>query len=298
MRLAAGALRWEPNPVFVRELRVRLRGDSGFRLLTLWTLIVVAAFGVALGSAVSLAPQGVTQEWFGEVSRSCSTAIWGAQLVLLTLALPGMLGAGLASERMRRTFVQLILTRLTDHDLAGGKVRAAMAQVGHLLLVSVPVQALALLLGGSSWSLPAKCFAICASWAYAVAALSLWLSSETRYPTRGIVVSYLATLLLCGGVPALDLFAAESQLLPGWRPLAAPYASWTALIATCQPDVFEGNLALAGRWGYAAPPHYWWLTSTVAGLVVGVGLETWTGLRVRLMRELTPELFEDGKADA
>ncbi|HEV3384524.1 MAG TPA: ABC transporter permease subunit, partial [Gemmata sp.] len=69
--------------------------------------------------------------------------------LLLTLFFAALSAAGAVSqEKDRRTFVLLLLTDMHDHEIVLGKMLGALLPISIQLLVTVPVLAMLLLLGG------------------------------------------------------------------------------------------------------------------------------------------------------
>jgi ABC-type Na+ efflux pump permease subunit len=90
----------------------------------------------------------------GETARLHRIAFELFSYTQLALVLFGgaMMGASsIAIEKDRRTFILLLVTRLTDGEIVLGKFASAVLQVGGLFLTSVPIYFLLCLFGGVSY---------------------------------------------------------------------------------------------------------------------------------------------------
>ena len=178
--------------------------------------------------------------------------------LLLTLFFATLSAASAVSqEKDRRTFVLLLLTDMRDYEIVLGKLVGALLPILLLLLVSAPVLALLLLLGGIS---PEQVLqAVLVLFASAVAAGSLGglvaLWREKTYQALALSVLFLV-LYIClsqgvgavgplvaagvdwGGVQAwLDPFVAMQSVLEpptgGWRGIAPAYGFVLVMVGLC-----------------------------------------------------------------
>ncbi len=117
-------------------------GYAGFFFVLLWT-----AWQAVIGFD--------REPTLGETARLHRIAFELFSYTQLALVLFGgaMIGAAsIAIEKDRRTFILLLVTRLSDSEIVVGKFASAVLQVGTLLLASVPVYFLMSLFGGVSFA--------------------------------------------------------------------------------------------------------------------------------------------------
>lgn len=136
----------EFNPVIVKELRGRMRG---WRTAVVTTVYLVGVSGLMLlvyGGLYSSAAYRVN----ATVGKQLLFTIVGMQLLLLSIISPISTAGAISGEREKQTYDVLLTTQLSPLSIILGKLGAALAYALLLIIVTVPLQALALLLGGLS----------------------------------------------------------------------------------------------------------------------------------------------------
>jgi ABC-type Na+ efflux pump permease subunit len=169
-------------------------------------------------------------------------------LLLLTLFFAVMSAAGAVSqEKDRRTFVLLLLTDMRDYEIVLGKMLGALLPITINLLVTAPVLAMLLLLGGID---PEQVFqAILVLGASAVAAGSLGglvaLWRERTFQALALSVLFLV------------LYICVTQGLGVVGPLVAADVDWFRVQAWLDPFVTMQTVLAppAGGWGGLAPAY-------------------------------------------
>ena len=185
------------GPIFTRELvtvprrgghfptRAAMIGLLGILGITTWQATVGFARDATLGETAS----------FGLLLFQIVAFVQ----LLLTLFFAALSAAGAVSmEKDRRTFVLLLLTDMRDYEIVLGKLVGALLPILTLQLVSAPVLAMLLLLGGID---PEQVFqAVLVLLASAVAAgslgglIALW--REKTYQALALSVLFLV-LYIC-----------------------------------------------------------------------------------------------------
>ena len=244
------------GPIFTRELvtvprrgghfpaRAAFVGLLGILGITTWQATVGFARDATLGETAS----------FGQLLFQIVAFVQ----LLLTMFSATLSAAGAVSqEKDRRTFVLLLLTDMRDYEIVLGKLVGALLPVLTLLLVSAPVLAMLLLLGGID---PEQVFqAVLVLLASAVAAGSLGglvaLWREKTYQALALSVLFLVLYVcLAQGIgtlgPAvaagvdwatvrawLDPFVAMQTVLEpparGWSGVAPAYGFLLVMLALC-----------------------------------------------------------------
>lgn len=139
------------NPVTVKELRGRMRGGRAFVVITLY-LGLMSAFTVLVYLSQMSELTGNTIVETGRLGRNLFGAIVGAEMLLVVLIMPALTAGAISGERERHTYDLLRLTLLPLPTLLVGKLASAVAYVGLLALVALPLQSVAFLFGGISQS--------------------------------------------------------------------------------------------------------------------------------------------------
>jgi len=134
------------NPVVGREVTERLRGLRAF--------VVIAAFVLVLTLTLFLVYEAMSsQASFDLATRTrVGRTVYEAVLLIMTLLVlffvPGLTAGAIAGERERQTLSTLQVTLLRPRSIIAGKILAALAYLGLLLVASLPVLAVAYALGG------------------------------------------------------------------------------------------------------------------------------------------------------
>ncbi|MHB9106313.1 MAG: hypothetical protein ACYDCO_04590 [Armatimonadota bacterium] len=184
--------RWaELMPVAGWEMRAFMRGARAPVVL-----FICAVLQVGAGLAVLLTTRntGLQPEQMAKVGRVLFSVVFlleAALLVMVPIYSTGLL----LREYPRRTMDDLLLTRLTGMEIAGGKLFAAVGYYAVVLVCALPVLALTFIFGGVSpwevlWSqLLLLMTAACAG--------AIGIHCAARY--RGLVVTVIMTVLLTFG---------------------------------------------------------------------------------------------------
>jgi ABC-type transport system involved in multi-copper enzyme maturation permease subunit len=140
---------WISNtqPVLVKELRGRMRGNRAFVILTLY-LLVLSVFALLL---YLVARSSIDNDPFSAGSTIGKTVFIGiaaVALIQVMLIVPAQAAAAIAGEREHETFDLLIATLLPSWKIVLGKLLAALAYAVMLIVAVVPFMALAFFFGG------------------------------------------------------------------------------------------------------------------------------------------------------
>ncbi len=143
--------RFGPGPVFVHESIAAARRWQLYALRSLFVL------GLLAGLALSWLPVQMQSgrangslpiQELASLGRSFYIAIATMQLVLVLIVAPAATAATICLDRARGTLTHMLVTDLTDSEIVLGKLAARLAPVLALVASTVPVLAIAGLLGG------------------------------------------------------------------------------------------------------------------------------------------------------
>ncbi|GAB4216380.1 MAG: ABC transporter permease [Roseiflexaceae bacterium] len=287
----------EINPVLMKDLRGRMRGAPAFLLLTLYLGILSAmALLVYVGVSDSAASDPNAGQRIGE---SLLYLITGVSLVQVCLITPLLTAGSIAGERERQTYDLLISSLLTPWQIVWGKLSAALAYAGLLVLGVIPLLSIAFLFGGVS---PVEVLIVLAGLlasAVLYACVGLFWSALLRSTVMAGALSLATVLSVQLGIPFLGLIASLvfgplTALWSGSAPLvylAGLLLCLHPFLSLYQTDVFlrtdQGlfylfwDLPSGGRLLLPSP----WLGFVVLALLLSAGLLL---LTVRLVRPDAP----------
>lgn len=230
------------NPVIGRELRVRVRLRRGYLLqaayLAFMVLIVALAYQSVVGDADNLRNPFDLQNALVEFYR----IVLGTLITLIALIAPALTANAITLERERKTIDLLLATPLTARQLLTGKLVASFAFVILLLALTMPVSAVCVLMGGTSFGDLIRAYVIVAFSTATLCAIALFTSVYARNSTLAVLWSYarvgaflLFTSMLVSLQAAFSSFAGSGTgvrlLFPMalLNPFAALYAADTEL---------------------------------------------------------------------
>lgn len=192
------------NPIVLKELRSRMRGRRAFLVLTLYLLILslmLALIYWAYTSGQGGAP-GATARDAGKVVLATVVAV---QMFLVALIGPSFTAGAISSEKESRTYELLRTTLLTPSHLVLGKLISALSYVALLLITSLPLQGIALLLGGVDLIEVVLSQLVLLVAAVVYALVGLYASAVARSTLSASVWAYLLALGLMFALPFLAL---------------------------------------------------------------------------------------------
>ncbi|MBX9624103.1 MAG: ABC transporter permease subunit [Gemmataceae bacterium] len=275
------------GPIFNRELATvpRRSGHYGSRAavvgliavlgITTWQATVGFARDATLGEAAA----------FGQLLFQIVCLVQ----LLLTLFFAALSAASAVSqEKDRRTFVLLLLTDMRDTEIVLGKLLGALLPVLVQLLVTVPVLALLLLLGGIDPEQVVQAVLVLVAAGVAAGSLgglvALW--RDRTFQALALSVLFLV------------LYVCLTQALGVVGPLVSPGVNWDTVRAWLDP--FSAMLTVleppAGGWTGLAPAYGFVLVMLGWCVVLnGIGvwkLRAWNPSGEPIMQRETPDAAE------
>lgn len=191
------------NPIILKEIRTRMRGNRAFVLLTAHLLIL----GILVGLLYIAFKSSMTSSGSLEERRVFGKAIFGLlvwiELVMVSFIAPALTSGSISMERERQTYDLLKVTLLSPRSLVVGKYASGLVFVFLLLFTSIPMQSPAFLFGGV---LPEEILIgtlILAVTAIAFCAVGLFTSSLFSRTLVSTVLSYAFAIFLVFGIPMI-----------------------------------------------------------------------------------------------
>ena len=299
-RSAVGSLL--TNPVTVKELRSRMRGRRAFAVLTLYLLV--------LGGVISVVYLAYTGNVAGPGSTAARTAgkglfaaVLAVQVFLVAFIGPAFTAGAISGERERQTFDLLRTTLLSAESFVLGKLISALGYVFLLVLVSIPLQSIAFLLGGLSLVelVISQVVILVAAVTYAL--YGLWCSAAMRTTLAATVTTFAGMLFVTFGTPLLAGMAAvlgstfsgtwlsgtlvEMLVLYGGIVAAATNLPATLIVSETlyldQDAVFGFTQTIGGTKMWAISP---WLLFILFHVLAAGLLYVWTVRRVRRVSDV------------
>ena len=201
------ASRWRiltQNPVMVKELRSRMRGRRAFVVLTIYLLAMSGLISLVYAAYASAAstPYGPDPSEAGKVVFA---VVMGVQGFLVLFIGPAFTAGAITGEKERQTYELLQTTLLSPRWFVIGKLMSALSYILLLTIASIPLQSIAFLLGGLSFTELVVGQLLLAVTAVAFALYGLYCSSIMRTTLASSVATFGGTLFAVVGFPLLIL---------------------------------------------------------------------------------------------
>jgi ABC-type transport system involved in multi-copper enzyme maturation permease subunit len=195
------------NPVTMKELRGRMRGRKAFVVLTVHLTLMSGIM-----TLIYFAFSSATSSPYGPRPQDAGKAVFGAvvliQAIMVLFMGPAATAGAISGEKERQTYDILRTTLLTAEEFVSGKLLSALSYVFLLVIASIPLQSIALLLGGIALSeiIIAQLLIIVSAVAYAL--FGLFASSILKSTLAASVATYGTAIFFTIGVPGLLLLLA------------------------------------------------------------------------------------------
>jgi hypothetical protein len=190
------------NPVILKELRGRMRGNRAFVVLTVY-LGLMGLFTTLLYLAYSASQSGVYSPSSQIAGKVVFFGLVGIELFLVCFIAPAFTAGAISSERERQTYELLRTTLLPARSLVLGKLTSALSFIVLLLFAAVPLQSLAFLLGGVAPEEVMISLVMLLATAIASGSAGIFFSTLMKRTLGASVLTYAFALVSVLGLPLL-----------------------------------------------------------------------------------------------
>lgn len=267
------------GPVFTREVVTAPRRDRLFWLRGVY----VAALGVLMAVCWQVLNGSQPVRSLSDYSRFGAFVfelLAALQLALAMFFSAVLAASAVAQEKDKKTFVLLLLTRLSNQELVLGRLAASLLNVLMLVAAGLPVLLFTVLFGGVSFAQVARALSVTLATAIAAGSIgstvALW--REKTFQTLAIVAVLLVVWLAAG--EALRLGAAGPQGAE-WAAVVSP---WQAIVAASAPLLDSAGQAAAWRHGYGFLLTALGVAGVANGLAIGL-VRVWNPSREAAPRQ-------------
>jgi ABC-type transport system involved in multi-copper enzyme maturation permease subunit len=192
------------NPIALKELRGRMRGSRAFVVLTVYVALM-SLFTVLLYLIYTGTSQTALSTSGGVVGKLIFGGVVAIELFLVCFVAPAFTAGTISGEREHRTFHLLRTTLLSARRIVLGKLVSALAYVILLLLVAVPLQSLAFLMGGVTPEEVLLSVEILLVTAITYGAMGIFFSAVTRRTLTASILTYAVALATTIAMPLAAL---------------------------------------------------------------------------------------------
>ncbi|MBM3460166.1 MAG: hypothetical protein FJX77_16725, partial [Armatimonadetes bacterium] len=222
------------NPVFVREIRSRMRGNRTYWLLFCYVGFLAAGLAFIYSSSTvdNFSPAGMAGYRAPGLGRAIYSFVFVAQALLLMAIGPGLTAGGITGEREQKCYELLVTTPLQGVDLVLGKLLGSAAFTVLVLSASLPLVSLVFLIGGVSPEEVLGSYLVILLSSILVASGGAYCSAALR-TTAGatatayvlVIVFLIATLFIPGLGYYLNPAGGNVSVLAALNPITAVWVS-------------------------------------------------------------------------
>lgn len=262
-------MRWQANPVLLKELRSRMRGARAFVILTI-TLLVLTALCALVYATIAAQTYYYSPASVGsQVGRGLFSALAIGETVLISFLSPSISAVAISGEDELKTLELLLVTPLRDHTILWGKLAAGAAYVGLLVLGAIPLASLIFLFGGVSPGEMALALGLLGLFVLAFNTLGLFCS--VAMPRTGVArgVSLGAVAFLMGGTAVMAATLGTILFRPGGGDNMLLFMLPNPIMAMV--SVVSSDVALSGGlpvWAYTAIGFAVWTAAMYGGSLI------------------------------
>lgn len=199
------------STILVKELRSRFRGRRAFVIITVYLgVLALMAYGVYAVAAPAMRSQAA----FGGGSPNASATIGFAifamlsvfQMLLVAFIAPAFTAGTISLEREKQTLDLLVTTPMRPGGIVVGKLLAALAFVGLMILAALPISALVLMYGGASIDDLVRQQVVLLVTALGLGSIGLFWSALVKRTQAATVLTYATVLALTVGTALIFTF--------------------------------------------------------------------------------------------
>jgi ABC-2 type transport system permease protein len=196
--------------IMVKELRGRFRGRRAFVVLTIYLGLLAL---LAYGTYILIAPSAREASQFGGSANASASIGIGVftvlsffQLLLVCFIAPAFTTGAISLEREKQTLDLLISTPLRPGAIVVGKLLAALAYIGLMILAAIPISAIVFMYGGATVDDLVRQQIVLLVTALGLGAIGLFFSALIKRTQAATVLTYCGVLVLTIGTVLVWVF--------------------------------------------------------------------------------------------
>ncbi len=198
------------NPVLNRELDERVSGRRAVVFIVAWLLAISAIFLLTFG-VVRSGQSSILRS--GSIGRQLFEWTLSAMLGLVLLIVPISTAGAIVNERERQTLAPLQISLLSPVAIVVAKLTASIAFVVLLTVISVPLLAACIVVGGVSLAVVIKGVLMVVFTAIVVGCIAIGASAVARRMVAAIVLTlFIVAVMVIGSGIALAAMAIVDEM--------------------------------------------------------------------------------------
>ncbi|MBU0512814.1 MAG: ABC transporter permease [Chloroflexi bacterium] len=188
-------LRFQTNPIIVKELRSRMRGPRAFIILTV-VLALMGLISYALYEITLITTSWSYSPLSPQVGQTLFISLAVLEMLMVLIITPSITAGAISSEHEKLTYEMLLTTPLAPTRILWGKLVSALSYVFLLIFAAIPLASLVFIYGGVSLRDMLKAFIVVVCTAVMVGTIGVFMSTWLKRSGRATIFSYLIILAL------------------------------------------------------------------------------------------------------
>lgn len=243
------------NAAAQRDYRVQLRGNRSVLLFGLYLAILIGVAYYKYGTIASYSRSVVEAQ---RELRGFYELVVMLLAGMVSIVTPGLAATSIVLERQRRSLDLVFSAPVEPRYYLVGKAIGVYRYIWMLLILSLPVVAACVVLGGASWSDVLTVFFLLSVHGLLFAAIGLMMSTVTQKPVTAVIWTYVAVgiyLAASGGAAGASYSMrmgfmgssnAEVPFLIGVNPFTAIYTvgTYTTVLGYHVPNYLLASVAV------------------------------------------------------
>lgn len=178
------------NATAVRDFRVQLRGNRSVLLFGTYLLVLIVSALLVYSESVRFGVLSVVdaQRRLGDFYQTILLLLGGA----ISLITPALSATAIVAERQRQSLDLVFSAPVSPRYYLVGKMISSYRYTWMLLILSLPVTAACVVLGGASWSDVLGAYVLLSFHGLILTSLALLVSSFATKPVSAIIWGYAA----------------------------------------------------------------------------------------------------------
>jgi len=257
--LISGALK---NPILVKEIRTRMRGNRAFLLVTthlLFQSLLVGLIYLIFRTSSSSIRSYEDQYLFSKLIFGVMVIF---ELVMITFIAPALSAGSFSMEKERHTYDLLRVTLLSEKALVCGKYASSLSFIFLLLLTSIPMLSPAFMIGGVLGVEILISIAILSVCALTFCAIGLFFSSVINRTLPANVITYACAVFMMFGIPLLlvtSIVILQSGNMPLFKQLSPTAVSIWLIIGWCAISLSPLAALITTEYFLIEQNNIWWV---------------------------------------
>ncbi len=189
------------NATAVRDYRVQLRGNRSVLLFGMYLILLIGTAMITYSNTAHNETMSVVDAQ--RSLRQFYQVIMWLLAGVVAIVTPALSATAVVTERLRQSLDLVFSAPVSPRYYLVGKMISSYRYTWMLLVLSLPVTAACVVLGGASWSDVLVTYLLLSFHALIITSISLLLSTVAAKPVAAIIWSYAATGVYLAGASGL-----------------------------------------------------------------------------------------------